>query len=314
MSSVAPRHRSSRAWSAASAGPVQDATGSGSGGSMSSASWTTWVGTPRRAEVKTSVKERSAVTVPPPCCRPTPAACARSGCRARGGRPRARRRSCRRRGAGGRPDGVAGRERGRPGCRRGWSAVDITTVASGTATLRVAAGEHPPAAVGRRPQAGVVRPEVARGAGEEVGRQVRGVHADLDDGATAGVLVRGDEPLGEGAATLGGDRPAADGVGQLRPACCVGEVAGQRQVSPRAGRRLHGGDRVEQRRGGEVRGDVVAGVHGEPGLGPAGDGRLGHHQDGEAAHDSTRQKSRAVRTVPVTEPETLERVPSARGW
>ena len=33
-----------------------------------------------------------------------------------------------------------------------------------------------------------------------------------------------------------------------------------------------------------------------------------------ARHDSTRAKSRAVRSVPRTEPDTFERVPSARGW
>ena len=46
----------------------------------------------------------------------------------------------------------------------------------------------------------------------------------------------------------------------------------------------------------------------------SGHRRLGDHQHVYVVHDSTRQKSRAVRTVPRTDPETLDRVPSARGW
>ena len=74
-------------------------------------------------------------------------------------------------------------------------------------------------------------------------------------------------------------------------------------------------DRERVHQGGEGQLGGRGRPHGraEPGLHLAGHGRLGHHEH-DGGHESTRAKSRAARTVPRTEPDTFERVPSARGW
>ena len=156
--------------------------------------------------------------------------------------------------------------------------------------------------------------------GQLLDRQVRRVHADLHDrGARrqrhVGVGLR--EPVGEAGATLLVHRPAGQPPHQVLGAGGLREVAGQRHVpQPRVREHLLADvEGVEDARRGQLGGRVVTDVPAEPGLGLAGDGCLGHHQHGgrRPPHDSTRAKSRAARTVPRTEPETLERVPSARG-
>ncbi len=94
----------------------------------------------------------------------------------------------------------------------------------------------------------------------------------------------------------------------------VGQVAGERQhpaggAGP--GGRLEG---VQQRGGRDLGGAAVADGRTEAGLGLPGDRCLRDHEHGEGHRDSTFAKSRAVRSVPDTEPETFERVPAARGW
>jgi len=64
---------------------------------------------------------------------------------------------------------------------------------------------------------------------------------------------------------------------------------------------------------GDVGGDLRPDGGGQPGLGPSRHRRLGDHQHRAGRHDSTRAKSRIARSVPRTLPETLERVPAARG-
>ena len=114
-------------------------------------------------------------------------------------------------------------------------------------------------------------------------------------------------------------RPAVERGGQLVGVHRLREIALEREpAAVDADRCGAGAQRVEQRGGGELGRDVHADLGTEARLGEAGHGRLGDHQDpgalAQAGHRSTRAKSRAVRSVPFTEPETLERVPSARGW
>ncbi len=69
-----------------------------------------------------------------------------------------------------------------------------------------------------------------------------------------------------------------------------------------------------KRGGGELGRDLVADMRSEPGLDLAGHRRLGDDEGVRIVHASTRQKSRAVRAVPTTEPDTFDRVPRARAW
>ena len=147
---------------------------------------------------------------------------------------------------------------------------------------------------------------------------LRGVHADLHDGARllgGQVEVRARQPLGQPVAALREDGPAGERGGQPVGVHGRGQVAVEGEAAVgHADRGRAGPQRVEQRGGGELGRDVHADLGAEPGLREAGDGRLGDDQDPARRHDSTRAKSRAVRSVPLTEPDTLERVPSARGW
>ncbi len=148
---------------------------------------------------------------------------------------------------------------------------------------------------------------------QQVGRELRGVHADLDDRARH-VRVGSGQPGTEVADALGVDGPPGQGLPELGSADGAVQVAVQREVAvsgAHGGGR--GGQRVEQRRGGDVSGPRHADLGPEPGLHPAHLGCLRDDQHGRC-HASTRQKSRAARVVPRTEPDTFDRVPRARGW
>ncbi len=189
--------------------------------------------------------------------------------------------------------------------------------------------EEPPASVvGRAKDCRVGAGEQCPGLEQCLRGQVRGVHADLDDGRarrSRSVLVGVDESLGEPLATLGVKGPVGSGVEELfgkLPVCedtVEGEVASFGAVRRSAD--LH---RVEQRSGCQVCGALHANLAAEPGLDVPDDRRLGddeHHRavhasaaHASAVHDRTAAKSRAARIVPSTEPDTFDRVPSARGW
>ena len=126
--------------------------------------------------------------------------------------------------------------------------------------------------------------------------------------------VRVGEPGGEVRALLRVHRPAVERGADLGSSHRLVEVAGERDV-PRPPGRGSGGERVEQRGGGQLGGPLHADVGTQPRLDQTRLGRLGDDEDRRVAHrhDSTRAKSRAVRSVPITDPETFDRVPSARG-
>ena len=132
------------------------------------------------------------------------------------------------------------------------------------------------------------------------------------------VEVGAGEPLGQSVSPLGEDSPAVERGGQPVGVRRLREIALEREAAAfHADRCRAGAQRVEQRGGGELGRDVHADLGTETGLGEAGYGRLGDDEEPctpRGTHRRTRAKSRAVRSVPVTEPETLERVPSARGW
>ena len=114
-------------------------------------------------------------------------------------------------------------------------------------------------------------------------------------------------------AALAGDPPPVERPLDLLAAHGVAQVAVEREQTAVGTERLGAGEQgVEQGRRGQVGSDPHSDVGTEPSLDAAGHGRLGHHQ--RPGHESTRAKSRAARAVPRTEPETLERVPVARGW
>ncbi len=120
------------------------------------------------------------------------------------------------------------------------------------------------------------------------------------------------EPLGEAGTALRVHGPAGQRLEQGRPLHGGTQVTGQRDVAVLEDLPAHR-EGVQDAGRGQVRRGLVADVGAEPGLDLAGDRGLGHHQHG-GPHDRTLAKSRAARTVPRTEPDTLERVPSARGW
>ncbi len=178
--------------------------------------------------------------------------------------------------------------------------------------------QHPPAAVeGGAEHCVRVRQQVAHPR-QLVAGDVRGVHADLHDrgsGVRGDVVMRMRESLGEPVAALGMHGPARQPFADLATPEGAGQVTGQGEVAPsRPERRLAGIDRVQQGRRREVGGRVGADGGGEAGLGLAGHGSLGHDESDRPVHVSTLAKSRAARREPRTEPDTLERVPSARGW
>jgi hypothetical protein len=144
---------------------------------------------------------------------------------------------------------------------------------------------------------------------------LRGVHADLDHRQARGdgeVGVR--EPLGEAGPALVEHGPSVQGAPDLAGPDPLPQVAGDGGDAAVGPDRIRAGaQRVQQAGGGELGGRAVSHLAGQPRLRLSGDRGLGHHQH-PGGHASTFQKSRAVRAVPRTDPETLERVPAARGW
>ena len=126
--------------------------------------------------------------------------------------------------------------------------------------------------------------------------------------------MRVQQPLGEPVPALRMHGPAGGGLEELAGALGAGEVPVEGEVAPiDAVRRGAGPHRVEQGRGCEVRRTCHPHLGAESGLHRAGDGRLGDDQGHRRPHESTRAKSRAARSVPRTEPDTLDFVPAARG-
>ena len=187
---------------------------------------------------------------------------------------------------------------------------------SGLAGWVVTNTHHPPSKAG--PSTGPARSvSLLRHLPQKCRLDLRGVHADLHHrptGEAVGLPVAVDQALAEGLPVLAHDEPAPGGGADLLGPARPGQVAGQGQ-HPAAGReRLGSGvERVEQRGGGELRGTGVARHAGQPGLRLPGDRRLGHDEHA-AGHGRTLAKSRVARSEPFTEPDTFDRVPSARGW
>ncbi len=123
------------------------------------------------------------------------------------------------------------------------------------------------------------------------------------------------EAFGEAVTALLVDGPSARGGDELVGARTGGQVAGEGEVAALDTDRPDAGlERVEQRRRRQVGGQLRPDDGAETGLGLTGHGRLGDDQHDRLRHERTRAKSRAVRRVPITEPDTLDFVPSARGW
>ena len=143
-----------------------------------------------------------------------------------------------------------------------------------------------------------------------------GVHPDLQHGMSAGpcVRVRIGEPVGEVVAALTDHRERLESATDLSSPGGGVQVAGERDDSRRHRR---GGNRVEcvqQRRGGDLGRNAVADGRREPGLGAAGLGSLGDHQQRyrQNSHEITFQKSRIAMMLPRREPLTLD-LPPVRG-
>ena len=122
------------------------------------------------------------------------------------------------------------------------------------------------------------------------------------------------EPLGEAVALLGDD--LAVGRGRVRAAPCgeLGQVAGQgetvRAPVPRQATSVSISAAAARSAARSWPTTAPSRVLACPGT-----GALAITSTVKRAHDaSTREKSRVVRRVPRTEPDTLERVPAARGW
>ena len=170
-----------------------------------------------------------------------------------------------------------------------------------------------------------MRPQCAAGA-EQVRRgHLRSVHPDLQHRSGTGVVVGVGETLVEALAALGHDGPARQRSAHLGGGGAVVEVAGQGQHTGLRADRLGGcSEGVEQGRSGDLGRGLVPDGRGEPRLAHPGHRGLRHHEHPQRAgarpgrvlrhHANTFQKSRAVLAVPFTEPDTFERVPSARGW
>ena len=195
--------------------------------------------------------------------------------------------------------------------------VDIGTSRERRGRGRVAQREHPPAAVLGRPEHRVVRrPARRRRRAAGARRQLRGVHADLDDRAP-GDVARGRWPAGRRSRrrAAGGpsSRPAPRASSSPRTASV--EVAGQGEVGSVRRRTAAGAAaRVSSSAAAATLGGrAPCRSRRRAGSSPGPTGALATTRT-RRCHASTRQKSRAARAVPRTEPDTLERVPAARGW
>ncbi len=178
--------------------------------------------------------------------------------------------------------------------------------------------QHPPPAVqGRAEHRTGASVGLLRHLAQQGRLDLRGVHADLHHrpaGEAVGLTMTVDQPLPEGLPVLAHDEPAPGGGADLLGSAGRGQVAGQGQHAAAGLEGLGSGvEGVEQRRGSELRGTGVARHARQPGLRLPGDRRLGHDEHA-AGHGRTLAKSRVARSEPFTEPDTFDRVPSARGW
>ena len=178
---------------------------------------------------------------------------------------------------------------------------------------RSASTHQPPSSAGPRTASCSASPAAARSSCSAV---TCGVSMPTCTTGPGHARVRVGQPGAEVAAPLRVHRPAgqrrAELVGRARPGSRSPARERWQRSGPTAAPQAR--ERVQQRGGGDLggalpcRSSAPSRVFTRP-----GSGRLGHDEHA-GVHDSTRQKSRAARTVPRTEPDTFERVPSARGW
>ena len=178
--------------------------------------------------------------------------------------------------------------------------------------------QHPPAAVqGRAEHRTGASVGLLRHLAQHGRLDLGGVHADLHHRPACeavGLTMPVDQPLPEGLPVLAHDEPAPGGGTDLLGSAGRGQVPGQRQHAAAGLERLGSGvEGVEQRRSSELRCTGVARHARQPGLRLPRDRRLGHDEHA-AGHGRTLAKSRVARSEPFTEPDTFDRVPSARGW
>ena len=161
----------------------------------------------------------------------------------------------------------------------------------------VVQSQQPPAAVGRRSPSTAPTSDRTRASAEVRSSAVTwGVSIPICTAWPAASAWAG-EPLGKAGAALLDHR--------TRPGpWCRG---GRAQTPVGELRRSHHVERVEERSRGEVGGCLGRTPVGRCGSWPARDRRLG---DQESLHRATRAKSRIVRSVPRTEPDTFDFVPA----
>ena len=162
----------------------------------------------------------------------------------------------------------------------------------------------------------------------EGGGDLRRVHSHLHHRAGTGrghVGVRVRQTLPQTRSALLVHRPRRQPVPDLGALLGCGEITGQRDVPlARAEGHLEGVEGVQQGGGSEPGGHLEPHVGAQTGLDLPRHGSLGHHEPARrrpvgpeqrlrGRHRITRAKSRAARSEPVTDPDTFDLVPSARG-
>jgi hypothetical protein len=170
--------------------------------------------------------------------------------------------------------------------------------------------DPPVAAVERCAEARVEVLERAEAGVEQIGRDLRRVHADQERRA-AHVGEGGREALRQAVAALGDDL-------ELRGDPRAGLAVEDDDPAPGAARGEHGGERVLDRGRGQPRGLLGRARRSQARLDPAGDRLLGDHDERRGhvnscaarrppVHPRTEAMSRTARTVPRTVPVTFER-------
>ena len=170
---------------------------------------------------------------------------------------------------------------------------------------RIAQREGPPAAVGGRPEHGVVLGESGRYGGEQLRGDLWRVHADQQrTGAGSGGV---DESARESGAEAGAAlRYPVPAEGRL-------DLSTVDDGVPDGGCRAGGGEGVGQCGGGDLCGLLGGARWAQPGLDLSGYRGLGDDEQLHVHRASTRLMSATVRAVPSTVPVTFDRPPSVRG-
>ncbi len=177
--------------------------------------------------------------------------------------------------------------------------------------------QAPPSAVRRRTEHGIAfRGAEALDNGREMACcDLRRIHTDLNHGRPQDpcrIFMGVRQPVTKVLASLTKNVPLGKATSQLHAAFGSREITGDRHDPPTAGKGLlAGGKRVEEGGTGEVGGDALTDALAQPGLRLPFDRCLGDDQDSRP-HRRTRTKSVAASTLPRSEPETLDLVPSAR--